>query len=111
MGMNYFIHRFTGLPYPPATATTDFIYPSNDKSLQTSILSAGTFFGAIIAGDVADFIGRRTTICSGCLVFIIGVIVEISAVTTGVLAAGRFIAGLGVGFESSMQVDLFLAIS
>jgi len=28
-------------------------------------LSAGTFFGAIIAGDVAEFIGRRITIIIG----------------------------------------------
>lgn len=41
-------------------------------SLITSILSAGTFFGAIIAGDVADFIGRKWTVIIGCLIYIFG---------------------------------------
>lgn len=34
---------------------------AGNLTLITSILSAGTFFGAIIAGDVADRIGRRPT--------------------------------------------------
>jgi len=66
MGMEYFIHLLTGLDPPPAGATADekayFTLPSWKKSLITSILSAGTFFGALIAGDLADFIGRRITI-------------------------------------------------
>lgn len=42
------------------------------QSLIVSILSAGTFFGAIIAGDVADTIGRKWTIIMGCVIYIIG---------------------------------------
>jgi len=38
----------TGLPYD--TPDADFVVSASDKSLITSILSAGTFFGAIIAG-------------------------------------------------------------
>lgn len=41
-------------------------------SLITSILSAGTFFGAIIAGDMADIIGRKWTVVMGCGIYIIG---------------------------------------
>jgi MFS family permease len=65
MGMNYFITLYTGLQ-PPGPGATDaeknaFSLPAWKKSLITSILSAGTFFGALIAGDLADWIGRRTT--------------------------------------------------
>lgn len=42
---------------------------SSHNSLIVSILSAGTFFGAIIAGDLADFFGRRVTILSGMYVY------------------------------------------
>lgn len=42
------------------------------QSLIVSILSAGTFFGAIIAGDVADMIGRKWTVILGCAIYIIG---------------------------------------
>lgn len=58
MGMNYFIHLYTGIPIPAADASKAvkdaFTLPAWKKSLITSILSAGTFFGALIAGDLAD---------------------------------------------------------
>lgn len=58
MGMNYFIHLYTGIPIPGADASDAvkkaFTLPAWKKSLITSILSAGTFFGALIAGDLAD---------------------------------------------------------
>jgi MFS family permease len=41
-------------------------------SLITSILSAGTFFGALIAGDMADIIGRKWTVVMGCVIYLIG---------------------------------------
>lgn len=71
---------------------------------QALIRQTGTFFGAIIAGDVADFIGRKFTIVTGCLIFIIGIIIQVASSRVGVLAAGRFIAGLGVGFESAIVI-------
>lgn len=103
-GMNYFIRQYTHLPYPPATDAKDFTLPSWEKSLTTSILSAGTFFGAIIAGDVADFIGRRLTIIGGCLIFTVGCILETASTGLGVMVAGRLIAGLGVGFISAIII-------
>jgi MFS transporter, SP family, sugar:H+ symporter len=40
-----------------------------EKSLITSILSAGTFFGALFAGWFADFVGRRIAILVACAIF------------------------------------------
>jgi MFS family permease len=109
LAMPYFITQYTGLPSPPTGSTTadlqqiaDFHLTARDQSLTTSILSAGTFFGAIIAGDVADFIGRRLTIILGCLIFTIGCILEIASTSLGLMVPGRFIAGLGVGFISAI---------
>ena len=42
------------------------------QSLIVSILSCGTFFGAIAAGDISDIIGRKWTIISGCIIYIVG---------------------------------------
>ncbi|MCJ1357417.1 MAG: hypothetical protein MMC33_007413 [Icmadophila ericetorum] len=103
-GMNYFITLLTGLPPPPATKSTDFTLPSWQKSLITSILSAGTFFGALMGGDLADFFGRRTTIILGCGVFIIGVILQTASAGLGLLVAGRLIAGFGIGFVSAIII-------
>lgn len=91
--MPYFIHQFAGLPYPPSDATkaqTDaFNIPAWRQSLIVSILSAGTFFGALAAGDIADFIGRRLTIIAGCAVFMLGVILQVSALSPCKVFRGR----------------------
>lgn len=109
LAMPYVITQYTGLPAPPGGTSDaavklqgEFHLTARDQSLTTSILSAGTFFGAIIAGDVADFIGRRLTIIVGCLVFSIGCILEIASTSLGLMVPGRFIAGLGVGFISAI---------
>ncbi|PVH88092.1 general substrate transporter [Cadophora sp. DSE1049] len=102
MGMKCFIHLYTGIPISGSGATQAekdaSTLPAWKKSLITSILSAGIFFSALIAGDLADWIGRRTTIISGCAVFIIGVILQTASTSLGVLIAGRLVAGFGVGF-------------
>lgn len=107
-GMAYFIHQQTGLPYPGPNATDAekkaFVLESWRDSLITSILSAGTFFGAIIAGDLADHIGRKLTIIAGCVVFSIGVILQTASAGLGLIVAGRLIAGFGVGFVSAIII-------
>ncbi|KAG0332593.1 hypothetical protein BG004_001177, partial [Podila humilis] len=56
-GMDYFIHMISG---PDAKELLSW-----QSSLIVSILSAGTFCGALIAGDLADYFGRRFTIIVG----------------------------------------------
>lgn len=93
------------IEYPGAPALT-----SSHQSLIVSILSAGTFFGAIIAGDVADRIGRKWTVIGGCLIYTIGVIIQMltgiggSSHALGLIVGGRVIAGIGVGFESAIVI-------
>jgi MFS family permease len=80
---------------------------SSHRSLITSILSCGTFFGAVIAGDLADWIGRKWTVILGCVIYLIGCIIQIVTSPTnalGPLVAGRLIAGFGVGFESAIVI-------
>jgi MFS family permease len=84
--MPYFINQYTGLD-EATTPAANFVISAQDQSLTTSILSAGTFFGAIIAGDVADYIGRRTTIMLGCLVFCIGCIFEVASTSLPVMVS------------------------
>lgn len=69
-----------------------------------SILSAGTFFGALFAGSLADWIGRRSTIIAGCGVFSLGVVLQVASTTIAVLVPGRLIAGIGIGFVSAVIV-------
>jgi sugar porter (SP) family MFS transporter len=108
MGMKYYIRQYTGMPYLPADATTEeknlFVLPGWQQSLLTGILSCGTFFGALIASDVADRIGRRLTIIAGCITFSIGCILETASTGLTVMVVGRLIAGAGVGFISAIII-------
>jgi SP family sugar:H+ symporter-like MFS transporter len=74
---------------------------SSQTSTIVSILSAGTFFGALGAAPVADRIGRRLSLISSCVVFIFGVILQVAATSIPLFVAGRFFAGFGVGLISA----------
>ena len=116
LAMPYFIRQHTGLEYPVDKFGTDTTSPAykaynsafhisaRDQSLMTSILSCGTFFGAIAAGDIADFIGRRPTIILGSGIFSVGCILQTASTTLPVMVVGRLIAGLGVGFISAIII-------
>jgi len=87
---------------PTATSVSE-----SHQSLIVSILSCGTFFGAVIAGDLADWIGRKWTVILGCLIYIIGVVIQTITGLGDALAAivaGRLIAGIGVSFESAIVI-------
>jgi MFS family permease len=63
-----------------------------------SLFTGGAFFGAFFAGPSGDWFGRRMTIFFGALIFIVGGAVQTAAQSLNYLYAGRFFAGLGVGF-------------
>lgn len=76
---------------------------ASEDSLIVSILSAGTFFGALLAAPVADILGRRWGLMScTAIVFNFGVILQTIATRQPMFIAGRFFAGLGVGLISAM---------
>ncbi|KAI1197530.1 general substrate transporter [Nemania serpens] len=111
LAMPYFIQLYTGYEYnfdtkmPVGVTTEQFVIPASTASLFTSILSLGTFIGALVGGDIADFIGRRPTIIGGCFLFTIGCILEIASTNQEVLFVfGRLIAGGGVGFISAVVI-------
>lgn len=75
---------------------------SSQQSEVVSILSAGTFFGALGAAPIADRLGRRWSLIVSCCVFIFGVILQTAATRLPLFVAGRFFAGLGVGLVSAL---------
>ena len=74
---------------------------SEQTSLIVSILSAGTFFGALTAAPSADFLGRRLGLVAANVVFCVGVILQTVATDIPIFVAGRFFAGYGVGMFSA----------
>lgn len=58
-----------------------------------------------MAGDIADWIGRRSTVIIGCLVFLVGVALQTAHTSgLGLIVAGRLVAGFGVGFVSAILI-------
>ncbi|KAB5571846.1 major facilitator superfamily transporter monosaccharide [Coniochaeta sp. 2T2.1] len=72
------------------------------SSAVVSILSAGTFFGALGSPFIADTIGRRWSLIASCWVFNLGVILQTASTSLDLFLAGRFFAGLGVGLVSAL---------
>jgi SP family sugar:H+ symporter-like MFS transporter len=73
-------------------------------------LSIGTLIGCLVAGPLANRFGRRTCIPPWCLVFCIGVVVQMAMGQGGWvgIAMGRWVAGLGVG-ALSVLVPMYMA--
>ena len=57
-----------------------------------AILSAGTFFGALLAAPMGDRIGRRISLIISVAIFCIGVALQTAAMQIPMLIAGRYIA-------------------
>lgn len=77
------------------------VSPSEEAAV-VSILSAGTFFGALLSPLFADTIGRRWALIASSWVFNLGVIFQTAATALPLFLAGRFFAGLGVGLISAL---------
>lgn len=75
---------------------------ASQSSEIVSLLSAGTFFGALAAAPLGDAIGRRLGLVASCGVFCVGVILQVAATAIPLFVAGRFFAGFGVGLVSAL---------
>ncbi|KAL4248477.1 major facilitator superfamily protein [Pleurotus pulmonarius] len=81
---------------------TKILTPSR-QSIITSLLSAGTFVGAIGQAFTSDRFGRRGSILIWSAIFTIGVAIQTGTEFSIVqITIGRFIAGLGVGAMSAI---------
>ncbi|KAK3952849.1 hypothetical protein QBC32DRAFT_132934 [Pseudoneurospora amorphoporcata] len=77
------------------------------QSLVVSLMSIGTLIGALTSSYTADWWGRRKSLTFGVAIFIIGNIIQITAMNSWVhIMMGRFVAGLGVG-NLSVGVPMF----
>lgn len=99
---------------------------SNEKELITSLCSGGAFIGAIFAGNTADRVclpfsrsfntvgspvaqfGRKMSIYLGCILFVVGAVLQAAAYTVAQMSVGRLVVGFGVG-SAAMVVPLYVA--
>lgn len=91
--MEDYAHRFGELQ-PDGT----YFFSAPRQGTIVALLPAGALFGALAAGKLADWQGRRTAISASAFFSCIGTVIEISADTSWVqFAIGRLINGLGIG--------------
>ncbi|CEL05132.1 general substrate transporter [Aspergillus pseudodeflectus] len=99
LAMKYWRRLFSTGYVNPADGIPDIT--STESSMIVSILSAGTFFGALTAAPVADYFGRRIAMIIDSVVFCFGVVLQTAATAIPLFVAGRFFAGFGVGLLSA----------
>lgn len=71
-----------------------------DKSLITAATSLGALIGALVAGSLADLIGRKKVIMVADIIFIIGALLQAVAFSLPQMIVGRWVIGFGVGVAS-----------
>ncbi|PKY01318.1 general substrate transporter [Aspergillus campestris IBT 28561] len=78
------------------------------SGLIVSLLSIGTLFGALVAGPLADRIGRKWSIAFWCIILHVGLIIQISSPAPKwyQVMMGRFVTGFGVG-SCSLLVPMY----
>jgi MFS family permease len=71
-----------------------------ESEIITSWVTLGALAGALVAGAVAERLGRRWAAVAAGVLFTVGAVLEAAAPGAGVLTFGRVVTGLGVGFAS-----------
>ena len=79
----------------------DFDLGSFEQGMVVSAVPVGAIFGAAIAGQAADKLGRRRTIVSAAVVFIVGAVLSAAAPGLAVLVIARVLLGVAVGLASA----------
>ncbi|GAA5979624.1 hypothetical protein JCM11641_007891 [Rhodosporidiobolus odoratus] len=100
--MPYWLEKFGHYDGLDANGNATYAITSGDNSLVTSILSAGTFVGALCAYPAGDYLGRRYGIFFFLIFFCIGVALQTGAQNLSTFVVGRVFAGLGVGGTSCL---------
>ncbi|KAF8853588.1 sugar transporter [Acephala macrosclerotiorum] len=88
----------------------DYVSNTSKKGWLTSILELGAWLGTLLSGFMAETASRKYGILIATAVFILGVVIQTTAISAGhnSILAGRFITGMGVG-SLSMIVPMYNA--
>ena len=75
--------------YDPADPDAD----QTKKGWLTAILELGAWLGTLLSGFIAEAISRKYGVLVACAFFMLGVVIQATAVTVGpnAILAGRFI--------------------
>lgn len=87
---------------------SDFLFNDLAKGILVAALQAGAGVGALIAGFLADRIGRKKSIIISGVLFIVGVLMATVSPDVEVLFIARLIIGFAIGVTSAVT-PLYIA--
>ncbi|KAJ5092405.1 hypothetical protein NUU61_007275 [Penicillium alfredii] len=77
-------------------------------SLVNAGMPLGAVAGALLLSPANEYLGRRMAIIVSCILYTVGAALEAGAISFGMMFAGRFILGAGVGLEGG-TVPVYVA--
>lgn len=86
----------------------DFGLSSLEQGALVAVLPLGALVGGLLAGRLADGLGRRRTLIADAVLLSTGIALSVAAPGYGLLVGARAIVGLGVGAAAS-TVPLYLS--
>lgn len=78
------------------------------SSLVNAGMPLGAVGGALILSPANEYLGRRMAIIVSCILYTVGAALEAGAINFGMMFAGRFVLGMGVGLEGG-TVPVYVA--
>jgi len=77
----------------------------------TSMINVGELVGSLASAPINDRFGRKGGWTIGALLITVGVVIQlVTSSSTGVIAGGRAVLGLGVGVFAATS-PLYIAVS
>lgn len=104
-GLDQSLISGANLSLPSALSLND-----NQASLVNGGMPLGAVAGALILSPCNEYLGRRMSIIVSCILYTVGAALEAGAINFGMMFAGRFILGAGVGLEGG-TVPVYVAES
>ncbi|OJJ43840.1 hypothetical protein ASPZODRAFT_73335 [Penicilliopsis zonata CBS 506.65] len=86
----------------------DLHLSSSQASLVNAGMPLGGVAGALILSPANEYLGRRMAIIVSCILYTIGAGLEAGSISFGMMFAGRFVLGMGVGLEGG-TVPVYVA--
>ncbi|EPQ59772.1 general substrate transporter [Gloeophyllum trabeum ATCC 11539] len=90
---HYYLTTFGPNPETPPDAST--------QGTTSALFDIGGAVGALAVMFIGAILGRRRTIQVGCVLVVVGAILQATSSTLGQLIAGRLVTGLGVGIQTT----------
>jgi len=94
------------LPALPAIGRDLMVENPNDRQLVISMIFLGLAFGQMFFGPLSDSTGRKPAMYVGYVIFLIGTLVSVFAVSFPMMLAGRLLQGIGVSAPRAITLAI-----